>query len=189
MTQVCDMTLAASTLLRANRVMVIGCSGGGKSTLAKQISARFGMPYVSMDREFFWLPGWVKRDKAEERRLIAETVAEERWLMDGSGPSTFDLRLPRAELVIWLRLPRWQCLFGVVKRGVRYFGRTRPDMAPGCNERFPDFEFLSYIWTFEQKFVPAILHNITLHGSHVPVIQLKSRAEMRKFLDLAGLPA
>ena len=180
---------AAERLKTFNRVMVIGCSGGGKSSMARQISARFGMPYVSMDREFFWLPGWVKRDKAEERRLITETVASERWLMDGSGSSSFDLRLPRAQLVIWLRLPRWQCLFGVVKRGVRYFGRTRPDMAPGCNERFADFEFLSYIWSFEQKFVLAMLYNINLHGSHVPVIQLKSRAEMRKFLDLAGLPA
>ncbi|MCB5202120.1 AAA family ATPase [Neorhizobium sp. T786] len=189
MAQVDDIAAAATALRRAERVMVIGCSGGGKSTLSQELAAGLDLPYVPMDREFFWLPGWVKRDKAEERRLIAQTVASERWLMDGSGPSSFDLRLPRAQLVIWLRLPRWQCVLGVVKRGVRYFGRTRPDMAPGCNERFPDFEFLAYIWTFEQKFVPAILHNINLHGAHVPVVQLKSRAEMRKFLDLAGLPA
>src|SRR3546814_6402750 len=102
------------------------------------MSRHIDLSYVSIDREFFCLPGWVRRDKAEERRLIAQTVAAQRWLMDGSGPSTFDLRLPRAELVIWLRLPRWRCLLGVVKRGIRHFGRTRPDMAPGCNERFPD---------------------------------------------------
>ncbi|CCM75581.1 hypothetical protein BN77_2737 [Rhizobium mesoamericanum STM3625] len=111
-----DTRKAAGLLRQLDRIMVIGCSGGGKSTLSQKLSSRLDLPYFSMDKEFFWLPGWVKRSKDEERRLITEVVAGKRWLMDGTGPSTFDLRVPRAQLVVWVRMPRLICLWGICKR-------------------------------------------------------------------------
>ncbi|WP_080761233.1 AAA family ATPase [Rhizobium rhizogenes] len=182
------MESAASILKSAERILVIGCSGGGKSTLSQKICGRLDLPYVSMDRNFFWLPGWVKRDKAEERALIAAKVAEERWLIDGTAPSSFDLRLPRTELVLWVHMPRWLCMRGALSRAVRWLGRSRPDMAPGCRERI-DGEFLRYIWDWERKFAPKVLAGLAQHGPHVPVFQLKSRGEMRQLLDLLGRPA
>lgn len=174
---------AAVLLKNAERIMVIGCSGGGKSTLSHKLSEVLDLPYISMDREFFWLPGWVKRSKEEERQLIVEAVAGRRWLMDGTGPSTFDIRLPRAEAVVWVRMPRWLCLWGICKRAFRHLGKTRPDMAPGCLEQFPDREFLTYIWTFEKRFVPKILVEFEEHGPSVPIVQLSSRAEMSDLLQ------
>ena len=108
-----DMRKAVGLVRQSERIMVIGCSGGGKSTLSRKLSGRLDLPYFSMDREFFWLPGWVKRSKDEERRLIINVVGSERWLMDGTGPSTFDIRVPRTQLVIWVRMPRWLCLWGI----------------------------------------------------------------------------
>ena len=95
MQELSSIAEGAAHLRAADRILIMGCSGGGKSTLAQKIVAFLDLPYVSMDREFFWLPGWVKRDKVEERALIAAKVAEDRWLIDGTGPSSFDLRLPR----------------------------------------------------------------------------------------------
>ncbi|WP_267551100.1 AAA family ATPase [Rhizobium rhizogenes] len=172
----------------ADRILVIGCSGGGKSTLSQAICARLDLPYVSMDREFYWLPGWVKRSRDEERGLIAAKVAEQRWLMDGSGQSSFDLRLPRTDLILWVRMPRWLCLWGAISRAVMGYGKTRPEMAAGCPERI-DAEFLRYIWNFERRTVPKILAGLAQHGADVPVLQLKSRGEMRQLLDLLGRPA
>lgn len=186
--EVNDLELAANLVRRADRILVIGCSGGGKTTLSRKICARADLPYISMDREFFWLPGWVKRDRAEERALIAAKVAEERWLIDGTAPSSFDLRLPRTELVLWVRMPRWLCMWGALSRAVRWLGRSRPDMAPGCPERI-DSEFLRYIWDWERKFAPKVLAELAQHGPNVPVFQLKSRGEMRRLLDLLGRPA
>ncbi|CAH0340689.1 AAA family ATPase [Rhizobium sp. CECT 9324] len=182
-------TAAADLLKVADRIMVIGCSGGGKSSLSQKLCAYLDLPYISMDRDFFWLPGWIKRAKPEERRLISDAVALDRWLMDGSGPSTFDLRVPRTHLVLWVKRSRWACLWGVAKRGIRYIGRTRPDMAPGCVERFPDIEFLRYIWTFDRTFAPRIAGELELHGPDIPVLVLKSRKDMQRLLDLVGVPA
>ncbi|MBB3453285.1 adenylate kinase family enzyme [Rhizobium sp. BK313] len=182
------MAEAVLCLKTAKRVLVMGCSGGGKSTLSQKICSRQDLPYVSMDREFFWLPGWVKREKAEERALIAAKVAEERWLIDGTAPSSFDLRLPRTEFILWVRMPRWLCMWGALSRALRWLGRSRPDMAPGCPERI-DWEFLRYIWDWERKFAPKVLAGLAQHGPDVPVLQLKSRGEMRQLLDLLGRPA
>ncbi|WP_428428478.1 AAA family ATPase [Pararhizobium sp.] len=170
---------ALPILSQARRILVIGCSGGGKSTLSRELSAKLNLPYVSMDRDFFWLPGWVKRPKAEERALIAATVAQDRWILDGSGPSTFDLRFPRTDMVIWVRLPRRICLWGLVCRVASSFGRVRPDMAPGCPEQLPDREFISYIWNFERRVSPVIVQMLDRYAPEMPVLTLKSRRDIR----------
>ncbi|MGL4198632.1 MAG: AAA family ATPase [Allorhizobium sp.] len=179
---------AAPLLRHARRICVIGSSGSGKSTLSQTLAARLNLTYVSLDRDVRWLPGWQERARDEQRELLRQFAAGEAWVIDGSGSSSFDLRLPRTDLVIWLRLPRWRCLFGVAKRVARYKGTVRPDMAEGCPEPFPDREFLSYIWNFERRYAPWIIQEIDRHGPQVPVVTLKSHGEMAHLLDLVGLP-
>lgn len=183
-----DIDTAHRQLPDSDRILVIGCSGGGKSTLSRRLSDRFALPYISMDRDIFWLTGWVERERGEQRRILADIVAQPRWLMDGTNSSSFDLRLPRADLVIWVRMPRWLCLRGVTLRWLKHFGRTRPEMAPGCPERL-EWQFLRFIWTFEHVHVPKILAGLDRYGADLPVVVLKSRADMARLLDLAGPPA
>src|SRR5689334_2508086 len=102
-----DDVTAAGQIRSANRIIVIGCSGGGKSTLSQKLAQRFGLTYISIDRDIFWLPGWKERPRAEQREIITGMVAKERWIMDGSNPSTFDLRLPRTDLIIWMQISRF----------------------------------------------------------------------------------
>ncbi len=186
--RVVNIEEAAALVKKANRILVMGCSGGGKSTLSQKIATHVGLAYVSIDRDVLWLPGWVQRDKAEQRAIIVAKVQGERWIMDGTNPSTFDVRLPRTDLVIWVRMPRLLCIWGAVSRWIKWMGRTRPEMAPGCIEKI-DWEFLRFIWTFEEKFTPRVLAGLAEHGPDVPVLQLKSRGEMRQLLDLLGRPA
>ncbi|RAL98856.1 AAA family ATPase [Agrobacterium sp. MS2] len=174
---------AAAIIAGAQRIMVVGCSGGGKSTLSQKLSAAFGLRYISMDREIFWLPGWQARPREEQRQRIAAIITEERWLMDGSNPSSFDMRLPRSHIVVWVRMPRWLCLWGAVSRAIKGYGKARPEMAEGCGERI-DKEFLRYIWNFEQRTAPVLERNFDLYGPDVPVWQLKSRKQLRRLLDL-----
>jgi adenylate kinase family enzyme len=182
-----DDATAADHIRSARRILVVGCSGGGKSTLSQKLARHFDLTYISIDRDILWLPGWEQRDRAEQRQRIVERIAAERWVMDGTGPSTFDLRVPRSDVVIWVRMPRLLCIWGVLTRWLKYFGRTRPEMAPGCIEKV-DWEFIQFIWTFERKFSPRIVAGLAEHGPDVPVLQLKSRGQMQRLLDLLGLP-
>ena len=183
-----DDVFAVGQIRDARRILVVGCSGGGKSTLAQKLASHFDLIYFSIDRDILWLPGWVQRSKEEQRQRIVERIAGERWIMDGTNTSTFDIRLPRTDIVIWVRMARLLCVWGVLTRWLKHLGRTRPEMAPGCIERV-DWQFLEFIWTFEKKFTPRITAAIAAHGPHVPVLQVKSRRQMRALLDLLGVPA
>jgi adenylate kinase family enzyme len=168
-----DIETAASILKSAERVLVIGCSGTGKSTLAQAIAKLRGLTYVSMDRDIFWLPGWKLRQREEAIKLMKQAVAEPRWVIDGNSPSMLPLRLPRTDIVLWRRPPRHVALSGVFRRWLRFRGKTRPEMADGCPEQL-DWAFLRYIWTFEREEVPQFMEMLTLHGRHVPVLTLRS---------------
>ena len=172
---------AAERLKTADRVLVIGCSGSGKSTLARKLATRLGLPYVSMDREIFWLPGWQSRPRADALARLRDIVARERWILDGTSPGTLPLRLPRSHLVLWLRPPRWLSLYGVVSRWLRYRGRSRPEMADDCPEKI-DREFLTYVWNFEKTESPEIARTLAAYGRDVPVCVLKSRRDAHRLL-------
>jgi adenylate kinase family enzyme len=177
------MAEAADKIRRAERILIVGCSGGGKSTLSQQIARRFKLTYISTDRDVLWLPGWVQRTGSEQRRIIEELIRQERWIMDGTGTSTFDIRVPRSDIVIWVRMPRSVNIRGILGRWMRYVGRTRPEMAPGCPERM-DWEFFRFVWTWEKEFAPGVLAGLEQHAGDKPVLVLKSRRQMRELLDL-----
>ena len=108
--------------------------------------------------------------------------------MDGSGASSFDIRLPQTDLVLWVRVPRWVALLGLLKRVSRFYGSVRPAMADGCPELLPNREFLSYIWNFEKKYAPIFIKQIARYGPNVPVAVLHSHREMDRLLQLASQP-
>ncbi|WP_426230155.1 AAA family ATPase [Pararhizobium sp. DWP3-4] len=173
-----NVVQAAAALRTADRVLVIGCSGSGKSTLAQTLSVLFTLPYVSMDRDVFWMPGWTQRPRAEALEIVERAAARPRWIMDGTSPGTLPLRLPRTDLVIWMRPRRHVSLYGVVSRWLRFRGRTRPEMAENCPERLT-LEFLSYIWNFEKTESPEIEQKLADYGSEVPVFIVRSHADTR----------
>ncbi|MEK1870952.1 MAG: AAA family ATPase [Rhizobium altiplani] len=174
---------ASNLLVEAKRVLVIGCSGGGKTTFSAKIAACRNLEFQSLDRDVRWLPGWVERDRAGQREIIEQLARRERWVMDGSGASSFDLRLPRTELVLWVRVPRYIALFGLFTRVFRYYGAVRPAMAEGCPEPLPDRDFLSYIWNFERRYAPFFIKQIDQHGPTVPVAVIRSHREMDAILQ------
>ncbi len=175
----------ASLLHSCDRILVLGCSASGKSTLSGKLSNMIDAPHISMDREVFWKSGWTARNRQEQREIIVELVKRDRWVMDGTNPSSLDIRLPRADLVIWTRMSRAVAYVGLAKRWLRYRGKVRPDLADGCPERFPDWEFLSYIWNFEKELAPLCIQNIDEFGSQTPVLVLRSHSETHRLLELA----
>jgi adenylate kinase family enzyme len=166
------------------RILVIGSGGAGKSTLAAQIGAALGLPVIHLDARF-WRPGWVPTPAAEWRARIAELTARDAWVMDGNYGGTLDLRLAACDAVVFLDLPRWLCVGRVLRRWLRYAGRTRPDMSAGCPERLR-WEFVRWVWDYPRTRRPDILRRLAALPPDRHVAVLTSRAAVARFLD--GLP-
>ncbi len=126
------------------KVAVIGYSGAGKSTLARALGERYGIPVLHLDGVHH-APGWQIRDRAEARRLVLDVLEEPSWVIDGNYTGLFyERRIAEADQILFLDLPRLSCLTRVVRRFLRYRGRTREDMAEGCPEKL-DLEFVRWI--------------------------------------------
>jgi len=137
------------------RVLILGCPASGKSTFARKLAASTGLPLVHLDR-LFWRPNWVEATEAEFNSSLASELPKDAWIIDGNYGRTIAQRLQRADTAIFLDFPRWLCLYRAVKRSLTGWGRARPDMAGGCNERF-HAAFLKFIWEFRKNHRPKLL--------------------------------
>ena len=175
---------AVKVVSNAERILVVGCSGGGKTTLALNLAEKFDLEYQSIDRDVRWLPNWQIRDRREQLEILSGLVLRNRWVMDGSNPSTFDIRVPRTDLIVWVRMPRRVALFSLLRRVLSNYGKVRIAMAKGCPEPIPDWDFLSYIWNFERDSAPRFIEKIDKHGPQVPILLIKSRSDGAQLLEL-----
>ncbi|MCZ2126676.1 MAG: hypothetical protein LC099_02755 [Anaerolineales bacterium] len=90
------------------RIVVIGTTSSGKSTLAKMLSERLGCAFVELDA-LYWQPNWTPTPPLEFRRKVEHALAVEAWVVAGNYSVIRDLIWNKAELAIWLDYP-----FGVV---------------------------------------------------------------------------
>jgi adenylate kinase family enzyme len=166
------------------RVAVIGCGGAGKTVLAQEIGRRLRLPVKHIDG-FYWQQrpdgGHVESTPEQWRRIHAQLIAEERWVIDGMKLSILPERLAAADTVISLDLPTWLCLWGVAARRLRYRGRSRPDI--GVYDRV-NAEFIRWIWSFRRTAQPKI--RALLERCECEVVVLRSRQDTRRFLHSLG---
>ena len=161
------------------RILIIGCGGAGKSTLARQLGNLTGLPVVHLDK-LFWHPGWVESTKEEIDAKIAAALDEPQWIMDGNYNRTLPMRIQKCDTVIYLDFSRFACLMGVAKRVLSTYGTVRPDMAEGCPERF-DLDFLRWVWNFNKN-KREQYYRLLNEAEGVETIVLKNRRAVRKFL-------
>lgn len=160
-------------MTQPQRVMVIGSSGSGKSTISRKLAKRYRLPLVHLDHHF-WQPGWVQPSDEQWRRQVGDLISEEHWLHDGNYSSTMALRLQRADLVVFLDMSRSRCLWRVLVR----FLLGRQDI-PGCGDRIR-WRFLRYIWQFPRRSRPRVLDRLTDFDGEV--VRLRRPREVQRFL-------
>lgn len=154
-----------------NRILLIGCCGAGKTTLAYTLADIMALPIIHLDKEYFY-PEWVEPDEAEWVQKVTALAARDTWIMDGNYSGSLDIRLERADMVIFLDYGRVRCLARALKRTISTYHCVRQDMASGCPERF-NWAFLAYIWSFHKTIMPRIRSAFTRHPD-VPVIRLRN---------------
>ena len=168
-----------------NKIMIIGCCGAGKSTLSYKLRDHLNLPLYHLD-QLFWKSGWKQVEIEEYKRKHQNVIQKPQWIIDGNFNSTMAERIELTDLVIILDLPRWQCLWGVFKRIIKYRGKTRPDMTHGCDERI-DWEFIKYVYNFNRDQLPKTMDILNRYEKKKQIIQITNRKEIDKLLDYLAL--
>jgi cytidylate kinase len=100
-------------VLKARRILVLGCAGVGKTLFSRTLATQIGAAHVHLDALWREAGGDLERFLAR----VKNAHAGDAWVSDGNfAAATFDLRLPRADLVIWLDAPRWLCAWRALRR-------------------------------------------------------------------------
>jgi adenylate kinase family enzyme len=162
------------------RILVIGNSGGGKSTLARKLGEKLRLPVVHLD-VLFWKPDWVESRDDEFRARTAQALSGPEWVCDGNFGGSFDLRMPLADTIVWIDQPPWLCLIRAMRRIVTGRIHGRPDMAEGCQESV-DFAFYGFILTYNRQQQPRLQAALAQYGAHARVVRLRSDREIGDFL-------
>lgn len=165
------------------RIVILGNAGSGKSTLARSLGKRLCLPVVHLDT-LFWEPGWVEPDAGQFRARVSKAIAADAWICEGNyARRTFDLRLPPADLIIWLDTPRHICFTRVILRSV--MNRPRSDLAAGCTEKLDRafLTFLNFVWNFDRSYRPGIEAVRLAVGPQIPTVHLRSNRQIDAFLD------
>jgi adenylate kinase family enzyme len=119
------------------RIWVVGSSGSGKSTCARAISERTGLPWVQLDAVFHQ-PNWTPLPAPEFRGRVQAVVARDSWVIDGNYTEVADLVVARADTVVWLDLPRPVVMRQIILRTLRRIA-TREELWNGNRERWRNF--------------------------------------------------
>jgi len=119
---------------RPRKIVIIGVTSSGKSSLAKIVSERLGLDLIELDA-IHWQANWTPIDPMEFRERVETATRSQSWIVAGNYRVVRDLVWPRAEAVIWLDLPFQVVFWRLLKRTIRR-GWTQEELWNGNREKF-----------------------------------------------------
>ena len=157
------------------KAIVIGCPGGGKSTFARALSERAGLPLVHLDM-LYWNADKTTVEKEVFLERLQDAMAGNEWIIDGNYGGSMELRLKECDTVFFLDYPVKVCLEGIRSRR----GKPRSDM-PWTEEK-DDEEFIAFIKDFNGVSRPKILALLEKYKEK-DIFIFKSREEAEEYLE------
>jgi adenylate kinase family enzyme len=163
------------------RVVIIGNGGAGKSTLARQLGAALHVDVTHLD-SVYWKPHWLPMPESEMNAAQKHLVAREGWIIEGQFKHTLDAFLQAADMIIFLDFPLLLCLYRILRRHLRYAGRSRPELG----EEYPEILTLNFVWRvlkFSLYARAEVLKKIDQYAQGQKVIILRTPQQVKRFLS------
>jgi len=150
--------------------------------LSLALGRKLGLPVIHLD-VLYWRPGWQPSDLEDFRARVAEAVAGEGWIVDGSYSGlAMGLTLARADQLIVIERPRWLTVWRVLWRSAFQRRGSRPDLPQGCAETF-DWSVVKQSWRYNTDRRPRVEADVRKFGAHIPIARLHNDHEIANFIS------
>ena len=168
------------------RIVVVGTTGSGKTTLAGELARRLEVPHVELDA-LHWEPSWTEAPTDLFRERVTRALSGEAWVTDGNYSAVRDIVWSRADTIVWLDYSLPTILYRLTRRTFRRIF-TREELWSGNKERVLT-QFLSrdsiFLWAFKtyrrrRREYPELLSSPEY--THLHLIHLHAPHQERRFL-------
>ncbi|QTF08884.1 AAA family ATPase [Brenneria izadpanahii] len=170
------------------KINVVGTSGSGKSTIARALAHRLGIPYIEMDA-LFWRENWQETPDSEFFPRLETALAQKDWVLDGNYNRTRSIKWRDIDVVVWVDYGFIRTLFQAVSRAWRRSWNKEELWAGTGNRELFSRNFFSrdsiVIWTIKTYSSNRKRYLADLSDpryQNIRFIRLRSRRESRDFL-------
>ena len=146
------------------KIHITGNAGAGKTTLAKELGAKMDLPVFHLD-QVVWKPYWEKTDSETRKRLEEELLCNPNWIIEGVSSNISY----QADLVIFLDVPRYKCIWRCLLRNIPFLFKSRPELPEHCPEILIFPKLLSIIWRFQTLIRAKLLQEHALSNNMLVV--------------------
>jgi adenylate kinase family enzyme len=167
------------------RIVVIGTSGAGKTTLARRLAAKTGLPHVEVD-SLNWGPNWTEATTGQLQARVEQAIADDSWVLDGNYSRVRAYVWARATTLIWLDYSLPVIMTRLIKRTARRVV-LREELWSGNRENFKrTFTKDSILWwaltTYKRRRreYPVLLSRP--ENAHLQIIHFKSPRAAERWL-------
>lgn len=166
------------------KIQITGYSSSGKSTFAKKLARHYDLPILHIDTIYF-KENWQKRDKHLIESEIYEFIKKDAWIVDGQYRYLVPERYEMCDQIFIFNFNRFKCLYGAIKRRIKYRKKQRDSIADGCRERL-DLGFIKWIlWDGRKKDSRNLIKSI-IDTHPKKTIVFKNRREVNRYLKQIG---
>ena len=117
------------------KIVIMGSSGAGKTTLARELGPILKIKKVYHLDRLFWQRHWKGKSGDTRIDILQGLVGEKQWIIDGNYFSVSKLHLNAADTIIFLDTSPLCCLWRLIKRHREYRRRSRRDIPEGCTDK------------------------------------------------------
>ncbi|HYM70798.1 MAG TPA: adenylate kinase [bacterium] len=168
------------------RIVVIGTSGSGKTSLSRELSRRLGIPHIELDA-LHWGPGWTETPTDVFRARVSRALERTAWVVDGNYAKARDIVWPVADTIVWLDFPLTVVLRQVFLRTLRRM-IVREELLHGNREQLRTAVSRDSIilWALRTHGRHRREYTSVLDGpeyGHLAVVRLRSPQQARLWLS------